>query len=213
MKTVLRYVATHDLEPVSATAVGFTMRANGVFKPEVSHTGHQPRGYDQYTELYNVSTVTASKISVTFSYEGYWGSSAFDSTGKPSLAVYDKGENSVTAPPGVICLVHKSPEMNATGTIENFQEKDKTKWVQIVPTSGPRVVATGLKCRDFFGKDFLVGAEGYTGSDSADPTEQLFYHIMAGLNTDEYPAQINLRANVCIEYQVTWTSPKQLAAS
>jgi len=213
MRTTLRYVASHDLEPTSSTSAGVTFLANGIFKPEHTHTGHQPRGFDQYADLYNTFTVTSSTISVTFSMGGYMGSGGFDSTGKPSLAIYAKSTNDVPAPPGVICLVHKSAELNSSGTIESFQEKDKTKWTQISSSGEPKVVSTRLRTSEFFGKDALVGAEGYTGSSSADPAEKLYYHIMAGLNTAEYPSQVNVRANICVSYDVVWTNPKQLAAS
>lgn len=213
MRTTLRYVATHDLDPSSSTSNGVTFLANGIFKPEHTHTGHQPRGFDQYADLYNTFTVTASKISVTFAFGGYMGSGGHDATGKPSLAIYAKNTNDVPAPPSAICLVHKSAELNSTGTIESFQEKDKTKWVTITSAGEAKIVSTRLRTSEFFGKDALVGAEGYTGSSTADPSEKLYYHIMAGLNSGEYPGQVDVRANICVSYDVVWTNPKQLAAS
>ena len=213
MRTTLRYVATHDLDPTSATMAGVTFLANGIFKPEHTHTGHQPRGFDQYADLYNTFTVTSSKISVTFALGGYMGSGGHDATGKPSLAIYAKSTNDVPAPPSVICVIHKSAELNATGSIESFQEKDKTKWVTITSAGEAKVVSTRLRTSEFFGKDALVGAEGYTGSSTADPSEKLYYHIMAGLNSAEYPGQVDVRANICVSYDVVWTNPKQLSAS
>jgi len=74
-------------------------------------------------------------------------------------------------------------------------------------------VSTSSSVTEFFGKDFLVGADGYTGTASSDPDNKLFYHIMVGLNTNEYPHPVKMRANVCVQYDVVWTEPKQLAAS
>jgi len=212
MRTTLRYVVSYDLEPTSATAAGKSLLANGLYDPEVSVGGHQPRGFDQYTDLYHKFTVRSSKLSVTFSYEGYLGPAGTTSTGQPNQAIEDAGGD-VVAVPGAICLIHKAVAPNVTGTIENFQEKDKTKWTQIVPSSGPKTISTVMRASEFFGKDFLVGADGYTGDDSADPANKLYYHIMAGLNSNEYPNQIKVRANCVVEYDVVWTEPKQLAAS
>ena len=212
MKTTLRYVESFDLEPTSATAAGISLLANGLFDPEVSIGGHQPRGFDQYTELYHKFTVRSSKLSVTFSYEGYLGPAGTTATGQPNQEVEDAGGD-VPAVPGAICLIHKAVAPNVTGTIENFQEKDKTKWTQIVPSSGPKTISTRMRASEFFGKDFLVGADGYTGDATADPSNKLYYHIMAGLNSNEYPNQIKVRANCVVEYDVVWTEPKQLAAS
>lgn len=213
MKTKLRYVDSIDLSPTSQTAVGHTFLANGLYDPDQAVGGHQPRGFDQYTELYQKWTVKSSTISVTFSYEGYMGAAAGDATGKPSLGIYAKNANDFPAPPAAICLIHKSVETNVTGAIETFQERDRTKWKTIVPTSDARTVSTGLAVSDFFGKDFLVGADGYTGTDSADPDNLLYYHVMCALQSNEYPSAFKMRANVCIEYDVVWTEPKQLAAS
>lgn len=212
MKTTLRYVVTDDLTPTSSTAAGFSLLANGLYDPEVNAGGHQPRGFDQYTALYHKFTVTSSKLSVTFSYEGYMGAAGTTSTGQPNQEVEDAGGD-VPAVPGAICLIQKAVAINVSGTIENFQEKDKTKWKQIVPTGGPKTISARMRASEFFGKDFLVGADGYTGDDSADPANKLYWHIMAGLNSNEYPNQIKVRANCVIEYDVTWTEPKQLDAS
>lgn len=213
MATKLRYVDSIDLTPNSQTAVGVSFLANGMYDPDTRVGGHQPRGFDQYTELYQKFTVKASKISVTFAYEGYMGAASFDSVNRPSLGFYTKTTNDFPAVPAAICLVHKSVETNVSGTIESFQERDRTKWKTICPTAAPQTVSTGLKVSDFFGKDFLVGADGYTGTDSSDPDQILYYHVMCGLNSNEYPQQNNVRANVVIEYDVVWTEPKQLAAS
>lgn len=213
MRTKLRYVETFDLEPTSQTAAGFSLLANGMYDPEVGVGGHQPRGFDQYTALYQKFTVKSSKISVTFAYEGYNGPAGFLTTGGPSQAIYTTSENNQAAVPSAICLVHKSVETNDTGTIESFQERDRTKWKSICPGGEVKTVSTGLHCSDFFGKDFLVGADGYTGTDSTDPDNKLYYHVMCGLNSNEYPRQINVRANCIVEYDVVWTEPKQLAAS
>jgi len=213
MRTKLRYVETFDLEPTNQTAVGFSILANGMYDPEVSVGGHQPRGFDQYTELYQKFTVKASKISVTFAYEGYNGAAGFLETGGPSQAIYGSATNNQPAVPSAICLIHKSVEGNIAGAIETFQERDRTKWTSISPQGDPKTVSTGLRVSEFFGKDFLVGADGYTGTDSADPTNLVYYHVMTGLNSNEYPRQINVRANCIIEYDVVWTEPKQLTAS
>lgn len=52
---------TMDLSTVDES---YEFRANGCFDPDVTGTGHQPRGFDQYGQLYDRYVVTSSKITV-----------------------------------------------------------------------------------------------------------------------------------------------------
>lgn len=214
MSTTLRYVDTFDLAPTTNAAVGFSMLANGMFDPQVAVGGHQPRGFDEYMAQYTKFTVTASKVSVTFSFRGYDGPppGVVNSTGAPVQQV-EMDEDYIASCPSCICLIHKATQANVSADIEAFQEQDRTKWVTITPQGEARTVSTGLTSREFFGKDFLVGSDGYTGDVGADPTNLLYYHIMAGKNDDGAAKAVQVRANVIIEYKCTFTEPKQLGAS
>lgn len=214
MSTTLRFVDTYDLQPTTNASVGFSMLANGMYDPEVALGGHQPRGFDEYMAQYTKFTVTSSKISVTFAYRGYYGPpvGTTTSTGLPVQQI-EATDDFTAACPSCICLVHKATQANASADIEEFQEQDRTKWVTISPQGDPKTVSTGLTCREFFGKDFLVGSDGYTGDDSSDPDNLLYYHIMAGKNCDGPAKIVQIRANVIIEYKCTFTEPKQLGQS
>lgn len=214
MSTTLRYVTTFALEPVSSSASGISILANDLYDPEVSVGGHQPRGFDEFIAQYKKFTVTSSKVSVTFAYEGYLGAppGVVDSTGAPVQQIEDTGAN-VAAAPSVICLVHKATGANVTGTINNFQEQDRTRWCTITPTGEAKTVRTSLTAREFFGKDFLVGSDGYTGTVAGSPTNLLYYHIMAGRNDDGPSGKVHIQANIVVEYKVTFTEPKQLGES
>lgn len=214
MSTTLRYVQTKIVDPGNATAHGFTIRANGMYDPDFSIGGQQPRGFDQYMELYDKFTVTSAKLSVTFAYRGYLGPppGSVDATGAPVQQIDNTGDT-VTAPSAVICLVHKAVNENDAQTIFQFQEHDRTKWTTITPQGEARTVSTSLTSREFFGKDFIVGADGYTGSATADPSNQLYFHIMAGRLDDSADKAIQIMCNCIVEYKCTFTEPKQLAQS
>lgn len=215
MSSTIRYVETIDLVPSSETATGKAYLANGCYDPRVAVGGHQPRGFDQFAELYQKFTVKSSKISVTFAYEGYLGCSLQDSTGSPAQSVgVPASSGTVIGCPSAIGLIHKTTNNdNPAGTIQEFQEMDRTKWCTIVPTSGTKTVTSRMNMSEFFGKDFLVGSDGYTGTAAGDPDNKVYYIIMAGLNSNEYATSIKLRANLVIEYQLVWTEPKQLDKS
>lgn len=60
----LRYCDYIDLDAsVGGTAVN-TFRANGLFDPDLTGIGHQPRGYDEWMTLYQKYVVKKAKITV-----------------------------------------------------------------------------------------------------------------------------------------------------
>lgn len=65
----LKYVDFISLDSTasgSATPTIHHFRANSLYDPDLSSSGHQPRGFDQHALLYDHYTVIGSKIKVTF---------------------------------------------------------------------------------------------------------------------------------------------------
>lgn len=214
MRTQMRYCESFDISPSSSSPIMKTFRANGMYDPDTATGGHQPRGFDEFTSTYLKYTVKGAKMSVVFTYEAYNGCVGTTATGNPTQVIGTQAP----APAGVpaaICLVR--PSVQATPPTENIfrqQEINKSKWVTINPQSGPGIVATSTAVSDWFGKDFLVGSDGYTGTSSTDPGNEVFFHIMTGLQHDNYSiGSVQIRANVTITYDVVWTEPKPLPAS
>lgn len=212
MQTNLRYCDAIDFTPNSNTVQVKSFLANGLYDPDTAVGGHQPRGFDEFMEVYKKFTVKSSTVSVTWSYEGYLGPSTYMTTGAPQQSI-QSAAGAVQAVPAVCGMLLPSAETSASGSTSQQQEVEKCKWVTITPTGEAKTVATGAHVSDFFGKDFLVGADGYTGTISTDPSNKLYYHVMAGLQHDEYPLTIKLRANLCITYNVVFTEPKFLPVS
>ena len=212
MRTELRYCDAIDFTPNSSTIGLNTFLANGLYDPDGSLGGHQPRGFDEFMEVYKKFTVKGSKISVTWTYEGYNGPSQYMSTGAPQQSI-QAASGAVQAVPATVGMIIPSAEASVSGTVTQSQEIEKARWCTITPTGESKTISASVHTSDFFGKDFLVGADGYTGDTSADPSNKVYYHVCAGLQHDEYPVTIKLRANVCITYDVTFTEPKFLPVS
>ncbi len=51
-------------QDISVSIKHHTFRANGCFDPDQTGGGHQPRGFDQWKNLYNEYVVTSAKINV-----------------------------------------------------------------------------------------------------------------------------------------------------
>lgn len=59
----MRYYFENTLD-ISSVFKQHVYHANGIFDPDVTGVGHQPRGHDQYAVLYNDYVVLGSKITI-----------------------------------------------------------------------------------------------------------------------------------------------------
>lgn len=64
--TQLRYAEFDIFTSTSGGAGGYKYRANAIYDPNYTSTGHQPLYRDEYAAIYNHYTVIHSKIEVTF---------------------------------------------------------------------------------------------------------------------------------------------------
>lgn len=66
-RTTLKYVEKLQLNAgASGIPATYVFTANGLYDPNITGTGHQPRGFDQLKDLYDHYLVTKSTIKVTF---------------------------------------------------------------------------------------------------------------------------------------------------
>ena len=76
----LRYVDTITIDPATTATLSHVFRANSIFKPDLTDTGHQPLLHDTYALLYERYRVVSSTIKVTpvavsgtLVVPGFWG--------------------------------------------------------------------------------------------------------------------------------------------
>lgn len=212
MRTKLRYATRVEFVPTGTTVVSKTFLANGLYDPDTTVGGHQPRGFDEFMAAYETFTVQSSKCSCSFMYEGYDGPSVISSPGNLVKSV-STGDNQPALTP-MICGMHKGVDAIGAGTGQEQIEKDRTVWTFINGQTQHKTLRQSLQVSDFYGKHALTGAEGYTGNDSADPTEQVFFSVWCGRVSDDYPQEQTKVVGYCvIEYDVIFTEPKSLAKS
>lgn len=214
LRTTLRYTTRKDLDVSSLEDVQYeSFRANGMFDPEVSLGGHQPRAFDQLMGLYKTFTVLGSKISVNWVYKGYDGPASVDA-GQAHLIKTISGEDAAAAVPPVMVGIHKGIEALALPlTAAEVMEHDRTSWKAMTAPEGQITQRMSCHIPSLYGKSNLVGSDGYTGDATADPTEQPHYTIWAGRMNDTAQGKCYLVAYITIEYDAVFTEPKILAAS
>lgn len=214
IKTKLRYSTRVEFTPNTTSVQQFQLKANGMFDPQVAIGGHQPRGFDEFMDAYTMFTVLGSKISTSWMYEGYSGPSLVTALGNLNQQINTVTSSAIPALTPVCCGLHKGVESLTSGTVETQIEKDRTVWTFVNSQHGHKTLATSMHVSDFFGKSALTGSEGYTGSDSADPDNVVFYELWCGRVSNDYPQDnVKIVCYATIEYDAVFSQPKTLNAS
>lgn len=220
MVATLRYVDRLEFEPDSTTTKVWSFRANGAFDPLANVGGHQPRGFDEYSSLYSTYTVTASKVTVNWMYDGYNGPSMTGGTPAILTQQVEGDASDVPSLSPAICGIFKANEAwGADMTNSELMERDRVNWTVLTPNANARSTSQKSTFTEFFGKQDLVAAEGYSGNTGGigtgtDPDNQVYYHLWASRGSEDYPnGKCRVTAFVNIEYRVVFTDPKPLDAS
>lgn len=176
------------VNPAIGAASAYVLAANDLYDPNVTGTGHQPTGFDQYMAMYNKFVVYASKIkAVAYSPDA----EANDTVG--GVAVYDSNSIQIVT--------------------ENYMEQALTDWKVIPGGAGaqPISVNTAFNARDFSGTD-PKDNDLLHGTGGASPSKKWFYHLFVGATgSSEDPGSI--KWTIEVEYLVKFFEPKSQTIS
>lgn len=190
----LRYTETVELNAPGGGAAFFVVRANGMFDPNFTGTGHQPLGFDQWMLAYTHFTVVGSRMQVRVMSE-------LDGHQVPCA--------------GVILKTAESNTHTSMTTIASVKEHTRLTGSKIFyygdASSYRQSMVARWSGKKWFGKAFLPGSRDYQGSTSADPVEQAFYTVKLYNIGGNDPAAVN--AIVTIDYIAVLTEPKFLGGS
>lgn len=156
MKVAMNYQFQSSLDPGIGTASVYVVRANSMYDPDVSFSGHQPRTFDQLMALYDHFTVIASKIDVEFA----------------------SADNTYDQTVGIGVLDTTVPKTNINDYLEHGYEKHKIVGLAGTGANVKRIV---MRCNPskYLGRSHPLSDSQLKGSNSADCTEQVLYHIFA----------------------------------
>lgn len=181
LATTLVYNDQYVLDAGAAPAVAVhVLRASGLFDPDVTGAGHQPRGFDQIMLLYDHYVVVGSKITVKIPSD--------NSTHIVGIALRDDN------PPDT--------------TLINYQEARNVKSVMMSPDAGgTKVITYGYSAKKFLGRSHPLSDPQLKGTHTSDPLENGFFHIFTGHpTTGNNPPSIVL--DVTILYRVVFIEPQ-----
>lgn len=196
----LRYVGNSSINPTAANIAGFSIRANSCYDPDPAVGGHQPLGFDQWSQFYNHYVVVGAKITAYFTYSK-------DTTGSNASAyafgIYLSDDNVIT-----------------NLTFSGMAEQGLTKW-RIKPASmlatvnndaSPKIVSK-FSAKKFFNITNITDNTSRLGASiNANPTEEAYFHIWGGdpAGTSDLPS---LDVTYMVDYLVIFSEPRELIQS
>lgn len=193
-KTVMmRYCSLATYSTASGGVINQYWSANNLYDPDFTGTGHQPLGYDQWTQFYNHNIVKKAKITVTVT-----------------------GQDSSETGAGVIAL-YLSDDATSTTTLENLIEQGKCNYKLIngFMAIGTKTVRATYDPKKFFNitdikdnKDRLGATFGVAPSAPFDPAlfRVAYQDVTATSGKD-------VTMLVTIDYIVDMSEPKELTGS
>lgn len=183
----LKYLEQVDLNPGTGGSAHQVFRANGLFDPNASVGGHQPRGFDQMMALFDHYTVIGAKIRADFM-----------STGNTT---------------NHICLISTQDDaVTQTDPAAYIENKYTTYKYQGGSDTQPVTITKAVNPAKFLGRTNPLDDDELRGDALADPTEGVFFHVSTfAPNFTGNPDIINTM--VSIEYVVVFSEPKLIPGS
>lgn len=185
LQAKMRYSTNFSLNVgVAGVADTRVFSANGLYDPDITGVGNQPRGFDQLMTMYDHYIVTASKITV-------WSSIQTAESNDQFTHILPRDSNSAFTTPDDIFeyRYHVTKLLGRGGDADH----------------------SPLKCYMKIGQ-FLGGRDPLTdpdlkGTSAANPVEQAFWHVAASSIALADTNGQTLR--VIIDYDVLFVEPKQ----
>lgn len=181
--------STLSLNPAVGQCAGRIFSANGMYDPDITGAGHQPRGFDELMALYDHFTVIGAKITVDF--------------------VNTDTSNAM------VCGIVTQDNNTLTTDINDIMERKGFKYKQIGNKNG----ATNNTCRitqvvnpaRFLGRSKALSDSELKGSKVANPGEQVFFvpYVFSPAGQDGG----NVYLTTKIEYTAILHEPHQPAES
>ena len=187
--TKLRYADTGlTVNPGIGTVATYTFRANSLFDPDYTSTGHQPRGFDQLMPLFNHYTVLGSKITVTCNND-------------------DENDS-------LQCFLALQGETFSGDKIDLLERQDIRSCVLAGKGSGTtcKTLVQKFSAKRFFGPKNPMDDTDQRGSISSSPSELAYFHFgVCSLNGSTDPSAVPF--TVSIDYIVMFHEPNDVSSS
>jgi len=187
LKMTHKYCEQIQLTSTAGVIQNYFFRANGMYDPNQTGTGHQPYLFDQVGSLYNHYCVIGSKATVTFANIG-----TADAAFQCGVYINDDNSNSYSAL-----------------TFANEVQTGKMRQVCAVNQT-PVTIVQKWSAKKYFGRNPIDDPE-LQGTPGSDPTELSYYNLMLQANTASN--SVTCSVTVIIEYIAVWKEVREVSTS
>lgn len=186
----LVYHADANMAIASGTGTSLIFSCNGLFDPEISGAGHQPRGFDQLMKLYDHYVVIGAKLTVLA-----WAKSPTEA----SLLCIKIQDNNVAINNRNDILESRWTRILQMGTIDSGNSCNRA--------------TMSINPNRFLGTSKPLSNPSLKGDVTSNPTEQCYFNI-ANINVGEDAVSTSgLRLDIRIEYDTIFFEPKNPVVS
>lgn len=151
----MKYCTLLQLNPGAGTATTSIIRANDAFDPDATNIGHQPYGFDQWSNFYDHITVIGSQIKCIFT---------------PTTA---------TATGSSVCTLHVADDTGTTAAVETLMERTGTVWgvMGALGSSNGLRLTKKFSTKKFFNVTDVKDRSDLQGTFSSSPNDDAYFHI------------------------------------
>lgn len=194
-RTVLRYCDYIAIDAALGITADYVFSCNGIYDTNVTGTGHQPLGFDQWMTFYDHYHVVGSKLKATIIPS--------DTTAANAAAF------------GGVIVRDAAGSLSANDVTALLEQRTLgTGTCKQIPLAYDRgtVVMGNYNYAKFHGVTDLLASSVLRGDASNNPSEQAYYHVWVG----PLSAGLNLPAlivSIEMEFDVVFSEPKLLNQS
>ena len=181
----LTYGDIVQINPNAAFSTAYVFRANSIFDPDRTGTGHQPLGRDEWSNFYNHVTVLGSRIKATFVPRG----------------------STATTSSGLVAITLKANDTVSVDPITPLLEAKGAKWAYM---GLGNATAKGTTLRNYFSAKKFFGVTDVNDNNDLkaavgfNPAEQAYFHVQVGPQdglADAQPIDVIVQIDYICRYQ------------
>jgi len=184
-KVSFKYSDFFSINPAIGTFANYVFSANGMFDPNITGVGHQPRGFDQLLSLFDHYVVVSSTATVK----------VLENTGSNDTNHW------------MALTLQDTPTV--FGTVTDIFENRNVDWDPIYTGSRERPLKLSFS-NSFLGRKGIEDPE-LKGSRTLNPTEQAFYHVYYGTDGGDDAGATTFRIDIV--YDAMLIEPRNPAQS
>jgi hypothetical protein len=204
--TVLRYGEQVTLNPGSGSNASYVFAMNGLYDPNITGTGHQPYGFDEYCAAagagpYNRYTVVKSRLHAWLNVPALQGATPGTADGRAAafISVNARRENS----------------SNFANLYNNIEDPSIVDWTMCTQFQGRELHTPWIDLAQYFGlkKSVFDSDLDWSGTYAANPGTLGYWIISASTTAQSVIDPIDVYVTALIEYEVRFWSQNVSVAS